>query len=80
MGNLLLKHHNKVFILLLSDSRQSELHFGTKIKFIVAWGANLRLILDNKGYKFSVFSEIMKNGLTWAIRIQLMAVKKFKYH
>ena len=34
-GFLVPKHHNKAFIALLSDSRQSQLHFATKMNFLV---------------------------------------------
>ena len=43
MDFLISKHHNKAFIVLLSDSRHSQLHFGTKMNFLGACVADLRL-------------------------------------
>ena len=37
------KHYNNGFILLLSHSRQSKLHFGTITKFVVACVTDLTL-------------------------------------
>ena len=37
------KHHNKAFIALVSDSRQSQLHFATKMNFLVTCVAKMRL-------------------------------------
>ena len=37
------KHHNKAFIMLLSNSGQSQLHFGTKFILVWAFVAKIRL-------------------------------------
>ena len=37
------QHHNKAFILLLSNSGQSQLHFGTKCILVGACIAKMRL-------------------------------------
>ena len=51
MDFLVPKHHNKAFILLLSDSRQSQLHFGTKINFLEPCVAKMRLNLASEKQK-----------------------------
>ena len=38
-----LKYHNKALIALVSDFRQSQLHFATKMNFLVACVAKIRL-------------------------------------
>ena len=45
MDFLVPKHHNKAYIVLLSDSRQSQLYFDTKMNFLVDCVAKMRLIL-----------------------------------
>ena len=42
MDFLISKHYNKALVVLLSDSRDSQLHFGTKMNFLVACVAKLR--------------------------------------
>ena len=42
-GFLVHKHHNKALIALLSDSKQSQIHFATKMNLLVTWVAKIRL-------------------------------------
>ena len=53
MSFLELKHHSSTFLLLLTDSRQSQLHVGTKIKSLVACDDKLRPNLASESCKTS---------------------------
>ena len=70
MDFLVPKHHNKAFILLLSDSRQSQLHFGTKINFLGPCVAKMRLNLASerpKKWYFTKNSNLPLKGLYFCI-------------
>ena len=45
------KHHNKAFIFILSNSRQSQLHFGIKFILVEACVAKIRLNLTGESRK-----------------------------
>ena len=55
-GFLVPKHHNKAFIVLLSDSRQSQLHYASKMNFLVACVAKMRLTFATRRWKNGFFT------------------------
>ena len=58
--------YNKSLILILGDSRQSQLHFGTKIMYILVCVAVLRLKLSCENRKTGFQRFLAKNDPKWA--------------
>ena len=58
--------YNKCLILILGDFRQSQLHCGTKIMYILACVAVLRLKLSCENCKTGFQGFLAKNDSKWA--------------
>ena len=59
------QHQNSIF-LFFTDSRQSQLHFGTKIMYILVCVADLRLKLSRNNCKNGFQGFLAKNDPKWA--------------
>ena len=77
MDFLMSKHHNKALVVLLFDSRHSQLHFGTKMNFLVACVAKLRGILARKRQKTDILFENLEFAPKRPAFLDLQVLGKF---
>ena len=77
MDFLVPKHHNKALILLLFDSRQSQLHFGTKINFLELCVAKMMLNLARERQKIGILQKQLKFAPKRPIFLHLRVLGKY---